>query len=116
MEIDMDIEFSGRCYLGEPAKRNVCRLSATKPVGDFAIALSTITHIDQRFVNLRARIAKRAENATPIRIATAPTRLYERAVRDSACSCLRISRGARAANIQRDETGYAFAVPHNHFS
>ena len=81
---------------------------------NFAGAESRVTDIDNRFIDISFRIAERAENSAPVRVAAAPARTYERAVSNRARGRLCFTIVPRAAKVQRNKSRRSFAVAHDH--
>src|SRR3979411_2223897 len=96
VKIDTYVELFAGSNLRELSQRNVRRLSALKAKNISATGRFGITDIDNRLVDLCSGIANRAKNASPVRIAAAPTRFHERTVGNGARSCFRVAHVARA--------------------
>src|SRR5437870_12669252 len=79
---------------------------------NFAGAESRVTDIDNRLIDISFRIAERAENSAPVRVAAAPARAYERAVSNRAPGRLCFTIVPRPAKVQRNQPRRSFAVAH----
>src|SRR3954469_10558336 len=110
VKIEVRLSYDG----AQGLQGDASRLAAANRIRDLCLSRPAVADIHLAFVDLRWRIAHRAKNAAPVRIAAEPACFHKRAVRHGPRDCFGVGCRLRSMDVQGDETRNAFAVSYNH--
>src|SRR6266566_4010257 len=82
VQVDVQIEFSGRDGGAESFEAGFCRLSVLEAPKYVAACRSAVTNVNVLFDNPRGAVAERGDDSAPVRVAAVPTGFDQGAVSD----------------------------------